>query len=89
LDHIKEEITQWERLAENNPYEVVSYEAFVANREDELNKALGFLGLDYNTTMGSELRKINPDNLRDVIDNYDEVVSTLTGTRYEQYLELK
>lgn len=86
LAQILDEGEQWKRLAADNPYIKISYESFLVDREQVLRDALGFLGVEYVASMSSDLKKINPENLSDVVENFDEVTRLLTGTRYEKYL---
>jgi hypothetical protein len=37
--------------------------------------------------LGADLVKVNPDTLRDIVTNYDELVQALTGTEFEVFLE--
>jgi hypothetical protein len=37
--------------------------------------------------LSSDLVRVNPDNVSEVIENYDEVVRALTGTKYAQFLK--
>lgn len=86
LDLIAEEVSDWKQFAVNNPYMELSYESFVADREKELENALTFLGVEY-LSLDCRLKKINPDDLSQVIENYSEVERTLAGTSHEKFLE--
>jgi hypothetical protein len=33
------------------------------------------------------LKKLNPDSLGDLIENYDEIALTLQGTLYQEFLD--
>lgn len=35
----------------------------------------------------SELVKMNPNNLRPMVENYDELAAALAGTEFERYLD--
>jgi hypothetical protein len=72
----------------NNPYLEITYEQFFADYPQESEKVLRFLGLE-TTAMEFPpfLKKINPDSLRDLIENYDQVVTVLTGTPYQEFLD--
>jgi hypothetical protein len=37
--------------------------------------------------LGADLVKVNPDSLRDIVTNYDDLARALTGTEFEKYLE--
>jgi LPS sulfotransferase NodH len=86
LEQVLDETEQWRHLAADNPYIKISYESFLVDREQVLRDALDFLGVEYVASMSSNLKKINPENLSDVVENFDEVTRLLTGTRYEKYL---
>lgn len=85
LDSLEKEIQDWRSLASENPYLAISYESFNADRDNQLDRARKFLGVG-DTPMSSPLRKLNPDNLVDVVENYEELVRALSGTRHEKYL---
>ena len=86
LDFIASEARAWREAVSDNPYQKISYEDFVADRESVLKKALGFLGVKYIDNLTSHLKKINPNNLEDVILNYKEIKDCLRGSDYEKYL---
>jgi Sulfotransferase family len=86
LAQILDESERWKHLAAENPYLKISYESFLDDRDQVLKSMLNFLGVEYATSMSSDLKKINSDNLSDVVVNYAEVTRILTGTRYEIFL---
>ena len=45
-----------------------------------------FLGIPLEP-MVTDLVKLNPDDLRMIVTNYDEVARAFAGTEFEQYLE--
>jgi LPS sulfotransferase NodH len=67
------------------PHLEVTYESFVADRDAEGARILPFLGVDV-VPMKTDLVKINPDTISDVIDNYDEVSAALAGTPFARFL---
>ena len=46
---------------------------------------LAFLGVP-NVPLESDLKKVNPDNLSELIENYDDVVKRLRDSRFAQFL---
>jgi hypothetical protein len=56
-------------------------------KEEETRRLLGFLGVDRFVPLTSRLIKQNPDSLREILENYDEIARTLRGTPFESYLE--
>lgn len=86
LDDMKEK-SQWaEKLFRGCSYIKVTYEDFVDCGNRELQKVLAFLDISSFASMSSDLVKINPDDLKDVIENHDEIRSLLKGTRHEEFL---
>jgi LPS sulfotransferase NodH len=68
------------------PFLEVSYESLVADHDTETLKVLKFLGIDKFMLLTSELVKVNPDSLEDIIENYSEVKQTLINTEFENFL---
>lgn len=64
----------------------VTYESFVADRDAEAARIQPFLGLQDVTPFETDLVKINPDSMREVIENYDEIEAALAGTEFERFL---
>jgi hypothetical protein len=56
----------------------------MAGKNDEV---MEFLGVE-KMPLASDLKKINPDNLSELVNNFDDVRAALSGTRYEKYLDL-
>lgn len=63
-------------------YMRVTYEDFVRNKDAELQKIYDFLCVDSVNDVSSQLRKINPDRLSDIITNYNEVTAALRNTPF-------
>ncbi len=67
----------------------ISYEELFSNDsslEFYIKMIFEFLGVDENDTE-SRHKKILPDNLEHIIENYDELSSSLLNTRYACYLD--
>jgi len=64
----------------------ISYESFVANRDAETQRILDFLNIDQFVPLTTELVKLNPDSLQEIIENYEEVKQALSGTASENFL---
>jgi LPS sulfotransferase NodH len=79
-------IEKYRTMFIGKPYLEIFYESFVANRDAETQKVLQFLGIDEFMPLESDLVKLNPDSLEDIIENYEEVVRALQGTTFEKYL---
>jgi hypothetical protein len=68
------------------PYLEVTYESLLHNHESEIRKTLHFLGVDENFQLNSELVKVNPDSLKEIIENYSEVETLLKNTKFYKFL---
>lgn len=64
----------------------VTYESFVADRDAEAQRIQPFLGLNEVAPFQTDLVKINPDSLADIVENYDEIADVLSGTEFEKFL---
>lgn len=73
-------------LIHDMPNLEVSYEEFVRDRQAQAARIQPFLGMDEILPFESDLVKINPDRLEDVIDNFEEIRDVLTGTKFEKFL---
>ncbi len=81
-------IAKYQARFTDKPYLEVSYESFVANRNAETRRVLQFLDIDSFIPLETDLLKINPDSLQDIIENYEEVAQALKGTVFEKYLAM-
>jgi hypothetical protein len=68
------------------PFLEVSYEALVDDYNIEMQKVLKFIEIDEFVPLKSELVKVNPHSLADIIENYSEVKQTLINTEFEDFL---
>lgn len=87
LDKIRAENAWWSRLLSGTNYMVVEYESFTANKEAESRRMLDFLGVNRYEVLASTNRKINPDDISQLVTNYSDMEAVLQGTRYECYLQ--
>jgi hypothetical protein len=86
LDAIESEHDDWlSMLSDVVPYCDIVYEDYVADMEAFNRSILDFLDVRYRP-LHSDLRKVNPDKLEDIIENYDEIAATLAGTRHIVHL---
>ncbi len=79
-------IEKYRGLFRDKPYLEISYESYVANREAETQKVLQFLDIDEFMSLDTDLVKLNPDSVEDILENYEEVAQALKGTNFEKYL---
>jgi hypothetical protein len=68
------------------PYLEVAYESLLANHDQEMRRTIEFLGLGDHLPLTSDLVKVNPDSLEDIIENYSEIKNYLKHTEFENYL---
>lgn len=81
--------TWYSRRLSRHPKVELDYEALIeANRLSDGASTLICELLDLEPEpLGADLVKVNPDSLRDMVTNYDELVHVLTGTEFEEFLE--
>lgn len=65
----------------------VAYEELLADQDDVMRGVLEFLGVDPKIELTTNLRKLTPDTLEDVVENYEELVAAFEGTEYEEFLD--
>jgi len=83
LTRFERENEAWENETHGLPYVKVHYEDFVANKSTELNRMLDLLEVERVPDLRSDLVKISPDDIRQIVINYDAVAEKLKGTRFE------
>lgn len=83
-------IEQYRAMFRDQPYLEIFYEAFVADREAELQRVLQFLELemDGSVSLKTDLVKLNPNSIKDIIENYEQIAQALRGTAFEEYLTM-
>lgn len=87
LDRIRRQDEVWtHKLTALSPLSI-SYEELVNDFDAVSMRILAFLNVDPSVSLKSSLKKINPNNFRQIIENYDAVRNTLTGTPYEKFLD--
>jgi LPS sulfotransferase NodH len=70
----------------NGSFFEISYESMLDDHTTEMQKVLKFLGVDSSIPLNSDLVKVNPDSLEDIVENYSEVKQTLRNTEFENFL---
>ena len=71
-----------------NPYLEITYERFFSEYPVESEKVFAFLGIPKaEMEFPTFLKKLNPSSLEELVENYDEIVTALQGTRYERFLQ--
>jgi len=76
---------KYQKLFDDFPFLKVSYESMLADQNTETRKILKFLGVDREIKLTTELVKVNPDSLEELIENYEEVKQTLLNTEFENF----
>lgn len=84
---ITRQVEKYRQAFPGKPYLEVSYESFTSHREDETRRILQFLDIDQFVPLSTDLVKLNPDSIEDLVENYEEVAQALRGTVYEKYLD--
>ena len=88
LRQIEEESAEWRRRLEHDkvPHIEIVYENYARDIDKGNERVQAFLGVGQRK-LHSDLEKVNPDGLADVIENYDEVARTLRQTQYAYCLD--
>jgi len=86
IGEVEKEVEYHRDKCSNVPYLEIYYEDYFQNIVERTQVLLDFLGIEQNNNMHCELKKINTESLRDIIENYDEVEGVLKGTPYEKFL---
>ena len=87
IEEIKGEIESNRNKIKHNNYIEVFYEDISSNLKKYASETLSFLGINSYEDMNCDLKKINPDSLEDIIENYDEVCQELAGNNYISFLQ--
>lgn len=88
LDSISAEQAEWKsRIGNDLPHLDLVYEDYVADTARGNDAMLDFLNVRH-VPLSSDLQKVNPDDLAQIIGNYEDVAAALQGTRYAEHLEM-
>jgi LPS sulfotransferase NodH len=71
---------------QDNDYLEIDYETFLEDPETINNCILDFLSIKGNGFYKPKLNKLNPNNVRDIVSNYDELESSLKKANLEWML---
>jgi hypothetical protein len=82
LDRISDDNAYWTRIFGRSAYLQLSYEGFVTDKNTELHRIYEFLCVVPDHEVSSNLVKINPDDLSEVVSNFPEVRRALNATPY-------
>ena len=87
LDSIENEAPIWRKmLGETTNYLDIAYEDYLQDQPGTNQKLLDFLKVR-RAPLTSKLKKVNPNDLRKLIENYEEAAAALQNTKYATYLE--
>ncbi len=87
LDKVAAELERGAALASACGALEIAYEDLLADRTASYTRVFEFLGVSAAPPPDDPLRKINPDALPELVENWDEVVAALRGTPFERHLE--
>lgn len=88
LDRIVSKPEKMRKKFLGNPYLEITYERFFANHSEESERILAFLEIERSEMEFPKfLKKLNPESLEDLIENYDEIAMTLKGTPHQEFLD--
>ncbi len=87
LESIAAEVEDNRQKFSHLPYLELSYESFVKDMTEEAENIFSFLAVNIVQGLPVPLKKINPDSISDLIENYDEVQEILMGTEFESMLD--
>ena len=65
----------------------VTYEDLINHQVATSRRLLAFLNVDSAFELKTNLQKLTPDSLKDIVINYDELVQAFAGTEYERFLD--
>ncbi len=87
LERYDRDNNAWISLTDGLPYLLVYYEDFVENKSHELTRICEFLQVDPVPELEPRYVKGSPNDIREIILNYDAVASILKGSRFGWCLE--
>jgi len=87
LMRLTNQIKKFRTILKDVPHLELTYESFVANRETETRRIFDFLGIDEFMPLTSNMVKLNPNSLENIIENYTEIKQILSGTAFEKFLD--
>jgi LPS sulfotransferase NodH len=86
LDKIAGESVEWRGRLEHLDFMELIYEQYVQDQPSWNAKVLDFLKVS-RRTLNSDLKKVNPDILRNLVANYDEIDAVVRRSSYSYCLD--
>ena len=89
LNVIQKEVDAHREIFKSGRYMEVHYENLISNKDQVTKSIIEFLGLGEEgiSKMEFPLKKINSENLQDLIENFDEVQSVISDSPYQSFLK--
>lgn len=87
LQTMKNEQKRWDRRLIDINHISILYEDFVQEPEAIGNQISEFLGVEKGYQLKSRLKKLNPDDLSNIIENYVDIEANLRGSVFEWCLD--
>jgi LPS sulfotransferase NodH len=89
LNTINDEVNHNRDEFKESRYIEVYYEDLVENKDEVTKSIFEFLGLSLNgiSEMEFPLKKINPDRIEDLIENFDEIERIITQSDFKEMLD--
>jgi len=81
LDRISSEPARWRSRLEDVPTLEIGYETYARHQSSWNDGVLDFLGV-LRQPLSSDLKKVNPDRLSDLIANYDDIADLVSKSPY-------
>ena len=84
--HAEHQKDRYTKLFSKHEVLNLTYEELLADRDLKLAEVQAFLGVEP-AEMKTRMKKLNPDSLAELLENYDELRHHFKGTRYEAFFE--
>jgi LPS sulfotransferase NodH len=89
MRRVRDSFAEFERLLSGHRKIELVYERMCSGQtltDEAWTKITELLEIEP-ATVGSDLVKMNPDELRPMVENYDELAAALSGTEFERFLD--
>lgn len=86
FEYTKRRINKAEQMFCSHPFLTLFYEDLLDDIESNLRDTCKFLGVRYRP-LKTPLKRQNPESMRDLVINYEELKSAFQGTEWESYFE--
>jgi LPS sulfotransferase NodH len=86
FEYTKRWINEAEQMFCDHPLLTLYYEDLLDDIESNLRDACKFLGVQYRS-LKTPLKRQNPESMRDLVINYEELKGAFQGTEWQSYFE--